>query len=47
MKRCVLLFTYLLHDGQSPRKEDCICMIVTHFIGTGGFFIRYSNGHTK
>jgi len=47
MKRSVFVFMHLLHDGQSPREEGCICIFVTHFIGTGGFFIRYSNGHTK
>jgi hypothetical protein len=27
--RSVIVFICLLHDGQSPRKEDCICILYT------------------
>jgi len=41
-KRNVSVFIYLLHDGRSPREEDCICMLYTR-IKTSAFLSRNTN----
>ena len=31
-KRCVSVYTYLLHDGQNPTEEDCIYIYIYIYI---------------